>query len=185
MPDLHNLPEGSRPLGVIRNNGPEALAVERFKLRELAEGWPMYRCHGCTTDINVDATRAVTKLKATITQRCLLEGCEVDAESDCRFAFFWEKVDGKWGARYVRHWYEKDKLIPVNPNKIPKLDQEELKTYPVGYRYLIYCQRRLGVVAPVLDLPGHRRDGSNVNGKMHDKLYWQCKQWVEGEDLVI
>ncbi|KAJ5182095.1 pea pathogenicity protein 2 [Penicillium cf. viridicatum] len=233
MPDLHSLPEGSRPLGVIRNNGPDVLAIERFKLRELAEGWPMYRdacewenfasifhpgayvyttwsgrvnyesfiqaskdgmdcgafimhrCHGCTTDINVDATRAVTKLKATITQRCLLEGCEVDAESDCRFAFFWEKVDGKWGARYVRHWYEKDKLIPVNPNEVPKLDQEELKTYPVGYRHLIYCQRRLGVVAPVLDLPGHRRDGSNVNGKMHDKLYWQCKHWVEGEVIVI
>jgi hypothetical protein len=27
----------------VRNNGPETLVLERFKLRELAEGWPCYR----------------------------------------------------------------------------------------------------------------------------------------------
>ena len=43
MPDLHTLPEGSRPGKAIRNNGPDHLALERYKLRELAEGWPLYR----------------------------------------------------------------------------------------------------------------------------------------------
>ena len=43
MPDLHSLPAGSRPTNVVRHNGPDALALERYKLRELAEGWPMYR----------------------------------------------------------------------------------------------------------------------------------------------
>lgn len=43
MPDFHTLPEGSRPLDAIRNNGPNDLALERYKLRELAEGWPAYR----------------------------------------------------------------------------------------------------------------------------------------------
>jgi hypothetical protein len=43
MPDLHSLPEGSRPDQAVRNNGSENLALERFKLRELAEGWPLYR----------------------------------------------------------------------------------------------------------------------------------------------
>lgn len=42
MPDLHSLPAGSRPEGAVRNNGPDHLALERYKLRELAEGWPMY-----------------------------------------------------------------------------------------------------------------------------------------------
>jgi hypothetical protein len=145
----------------------------------------MHRCHGSSTDINIDSTRAVTKLKATITQRLVLEGCEVDVECDCRFAFFWEKVDGKWGARYVRHWYEKDKLIPVNPNEVPELSEKELETYPPGYRYLIYCQKRVQGVSPAVDMPGHRRDDSSINGKMHDKLYVQCKQWVEGLNLDI
>jgi hypothetical protein len=45
MPDLHSLPEGWRPDEdkAIRNNGPDALVLERLKLRELAEGWPCYR----------------------------------------------------------------------------------------------------------------------------------------------
>lgn len=44
MVDLHSLPEGSHPSKAVRNNGSNDLAIERFKLRELAEGWPMYRC---------------------------------------------------------------------------------------------------------------------------------------------
>lgn len=43
MPDLHSLPEGWHPEKAIRNNGPENLVLERYKLRELAEGWPCYR----------------------------------------------------------------------------------------------------------------------------------------------
>lgn len=67
----------------------------------------MHRCHGISTDVNTEATRAVTKMKATITQRFVLDGVEADAESDCRFCFFWHKHNGEWRARYVRHWYEK------------------------------------------------------------------------------
>jgi hypothetical protein len=43
MPDLHSLPAGWLPERAVRNNGPNNLALERWKLRELAEGWPMYR----------------------------------------------------------------------------------------------------------------------------------------------
>lgn len=41
--DMHSLPAGWRPSQAVRNNGPDNLALERYKLRELAEGWPMYR----------------------------------------------------------------------------------------------------------------------------------------------
>ncbi|KAF3394557.1 Uncharacterized protein F1880_004824 [Penicillium rolfsii] len=235
MPDLHTLPEGSRPVDAVRNNGPVDLAIERYKLRELAEGWPcyrdscewenlesifhedayiytswtgrtlfqdfikaskrgmdngafiMHRIHGLSTDINVTATRAVTKMKATITQRFVLDGIEADAESDCRFVFFWSKnlTDGNWGANFVRHFYEKDKLIPVNPNQIPKLDLEELKQFPVGYRYLGYCQEKTMGVKVIKDLPGHRREIGTVNREKHDTLYRQIKAWMEGANIDI
>lgn len=170
----------------------------------------MHRCHGSTTDINLDATRAVTKMKATITQRFNLDGCEVDAESDCRFCFFWIKTEqDEWKARYVRHWYEKvghyspycafkikelifsqDKLIPCNPLKIPHIDEAMLKQYPSGYRYLAYCQEKTMAVKVLLDLPGHRREngiegGNKICGEKHDMLYWQCKDWVEGRGVEI
>jgi len=150
----------------------------------------MHRCHGATTDINTEATRAVTKMKATITQRFTIDGCEVDTESDCRFCFFWIKeaegpVAGEWRAKYVRHWYEKDKLLAINPAKVPVLDKERLEKLPVGYRYLAYCQEATMDVMVKLDFPGHRREDKNENGKNHDVLYWQCKQWVEGENTEI
>jgi len=129
---------------------------------------------------------AVTKMKATITQRFLLDGCEVDAESDCRFCFLFEKRQGKWGAVFVRHWYEKDKLIPVDPRKVPQLDDEKLMAFPKGYRYLAYCQEAtMGNIKVKLDMPGHRNEGDSVTGKAHDKLYWQAKQWLEGEEVDI
>jgi len=43
MPDLHTLHAGSRPETAIRNNGPAELVIERIKLRELVEGWPLYQ----------------------------------------------------------------------------------------------------------------------------------------------
>ncbi|KAL9107209.1 MAG: hypothetical protein Q9227_007833 [Pyrenula ochraceoflavens] len=145
----------------------------------------MHRCHGSTTDINPSGKRAVTKLKATITQRFMLDDCPVDAEADCRFCFFFGKEETEWKAYFVRHWYEKDKLIPCNPSKVPQLDEQRLKKYPEGYRYLSYCQEETQGIQVKLDMPGHRRDGENENGKMHDKLLWQCKQWLDGENPEV
>lgn len=145
----------------------------------------MHRVHGSTTDIDATARRAVTKMKASITQRFDLDGVEADAESDCRFCFFWEREGAEWRARFVRHWYEKDKLIPVDPGRVPVLDREKLRAYPVGYRYLAYCQEKVMGVKVKLDMPGHRREGDNVCGKAHDELYWQCKYWLEGKSVDI
>ena len=145
----------------------------------------MHRCHGITSDISANTLRAVTKMKATITQRFVIDGCEVDAESDCRFCFFFEKVDDCWGARFVRHWYEKDKLIPVNPTKVPQLDEAKLSTYPPGYRYLAYCQELTMGVVVAKDMPGHKRDAGTINGVKHDLLYRQAKDWLDGLPLEI
>ena len=81
-------------------------------------------------------------------------------------------------------------MIPVNPNKVPKIDEKELEKYPSGYRYLAYLQEKTMGVKVLLDLPGHRREsgldgGNKVCGEKHDLLYWQCKKWVEGEDFEI
>jgi hypothetical protein len=131
----------------------------------------MHRAHGSTTDINREA----------------------GAESDCRFIFFWQKMadpkypelDGQWRAWLVRHRYEKDKLIPLNPSKAPLLDEERLQTYSSGYRYLAYLQEDTMGANVLMDLPGHRRERDNVNGKKHDVLYWQAKDWVEGRTINL
>lgn len=40
-------------------------------------------------------------------------------------------------------------------------------------------------VKVMVDMLGHRREGDNANGRKHDALYWQCKNWVEGEEVDI
>jgi hypothetical protein len=51
-------------------------------------------------------------------------------ETDGRFCFFFEKTDGRWGARFGRYWYEKDKLIPVVAGQVPKLDLKKNTILP-------------------------------------------------------
>jgi hypothetical protein len=143
----------------------------------------MHRIHG--TSVELQGNRAVAKMKATITQRFNLDQCLVDAEADCRFCMFFEKRGDKWGAAFVRHWYEKDKLIPVDPRRVPRLDDLKLETYPNGYRYLAYCQEATMGVKVKMDMPGHRNEGDSVTGKEHDKLYFQMKQWLDGEAVDI
>jgi hypothetical protein len=75
-------------------------------------------------------------------------------------------------------------LIPVNPCHLPKLDEEALIKFPVGYRYLAYCQEiTMNGVKVALDMPGHRREDKSACGKKHDTLYWKSKDWVEGKDI--
>lgn len=145
----------------------------------------MHRCHGTSTDISPDGMRAVTKLKATITQRFEVDTIEFDVEADCRFCFFFEKIDGRWGARLVRHWYEKDKVIPVNPARFPVMEEEKLQKYPLGYRYLAYWQEATMGVKVLLDMPGHRRHVDTVNLEKHDLLYRLAKQFLEGEGIEM
>ena len=82
----------------------------------------------------------------------------------------------KWKARWVHRWYEKDKLIPVDPRKVPELDDELLKTFPSGYRYLAYCQKTTMGLEVMTDLPGNCREkeiegGNRVASEKHDLLY--------------
>lgn len=148
----------------------------------------MHRCNGASTDIRLDGTRAVTKMKAVITQRFIIEDCEVDVEADCRFCYFWERdAIGDWKARLVRHWYEKDKMIPVNPNRIPKLDEDKLSKYSPGYKMLAYCQEAtMEGITVLYGMPGHRREDENTASRQaHDKLLWQCKRWLDGESIKL
>ncbi|KAI1123866.1 hypothetical protein F5Y10DRAFT_280638 [Nemania abortiva] len=130
----------------------------------------MHRCHEVTSDITPDTKRAVTKMKATITQRFIIDDCEVDVDADCRFIFCFDK---------------KDKLIPTNPNKIPKLNDTKLESYPPDYKNLAYCQELTMGVSVLKDLPGHRRHAGTVNGEKHDLLYRQAKDWLDGNEVSI
>jgi hypothetical protein len=96
-------------------------------------------------------------MKATITQRFTTQasyatdqcpvGTEYDVDCDCRFIFFCLKdpqAGGQWKAKYVKLFYEKDKIVPTDGNHAPVFAQELLDSFPDGYRYLGAAQSTLG-----------------------------------------
>jgi hypothetical protein len=120
----------------------------------------------------VDGTRAISQVKMTIHQRALLEGVLVDVQCLGRFYDFLEKREGRWGIVRRQPIYEKDRLDPVDPSAVLRLDQEWLMRFPEGYRHLTYLQWKNGFKVKE-GLPGLR-------GPAVEKLYAEGKAWLAG-----
>ncbi|GAA6030615.1 hypothetical protein JCM8097_006238 [Rhodosporidiobolus ruineniae] len=152
-----------------------------------------HRVNGSTVDIATSGPaagkRALGKLKATITQRFTVpllggkegETCEVDVDADCRLCFFVEKKENGWKNHFFKGFYEKDKLSPVDPRKLPVIDDAKLATFPEGYRYLGYFQNQAAGYPIKTDLPQSR-------GVDHDHFYETFIKWLDGasiEDMKV
>ncbi len=116
--------------------------------------------------------RAISQTKMTIHQRALLEGVEVDVACMGRFYDFFEKRQGRWAIVRRQPIYEKDRLDPLDPSAVVKLDAEWLARFPEGYRHLAYLQSKNGFQVKA-DLPGLR-------GPAVEKLYAEGRAWLNG-----
>ena len=108
----------------------------------------------------------------SIHQRAPLDGLLVDAICYGRFYDFFEKRDGRWGIVRRQPIYEKDRLDPVDPSAVLRLDPDLLASFPEGYRHLAYLQYKNGFSIKG-DLPGTR-------GSVVEKLYAEGAAWLDG-----
>jgi len=92
------------------------------------------------SSIDVRGPRAIAQTKMTISQRGAVDGVACDVVCTGRFYDFLEKRKGRWGLVWRRLTYEKDSILPINPNEAPKLDLALLDRFPIGYRHLGYLQ---------------------------------------------
>ena len=125
---------------------------------------------GWTCDIAGD--RAVSQVKVTVYQRADLDGLLVDVVCMGRHYDFFEKRDGKWAILRRQSIFEKDRMDPVDPSVVLKLDKKLLAEFPEGYRHLAYLQSKVGFKVSK-NIPGLR-------GPAVEKLYGQGKAWLEG-----
>lgn len=165
----------------------------------------MHRECGTLVELGKDKTRAIGKMKATITHRfkfspqhsngthaafngsngttgthphdaAKAEGeYEFDVDCDCRFIFFVEKnasTNNEWKTRYVKLFYEKDKVVTVDGFTAPRFSKAELERIPKGYKYLGAAQARLGYEID-LDLP-------TASGELWDRMYGEMEKWLDG-----
>jgi len=128
---------------------------------------------GCSIDIK--GRRAIAQTKMTISQRAPGEGAMCDVLCTGRFYDFIEKRKGRWGLVWRRLFYEKDRLDPVVPGAVPKLDAALLERFPVGYRHLAYLQTRVGYKVKE-DMPG-------LTGPEAEALYALGAAWLKGKSF--
>ncbi|HLJ70935.1 MAG TPA: nuclear transport factor 2 family protein [Roseiarcus sp.] len=127
------------------------------------------------SSIEIDGLRAVAQTKMTISQRAKAEGIVCDVVCTGRFYDFLEKRGGRWGLVLRQPIYEKDRLDPVDPSAVLRLDADLLDRFPEGYRHLAYVQSQIGYkVKP--DMPG-------LKGPEVEALYRRGADWLSGRPI--
>ena len=129
--------------------------------------------------IEVAGDRAIAQTKMTISQRGQVEGengpvlCDVVCTG--RFYDFVVREGGQWQLLHRQPIYEKDRIDPVDPTAVLKLDTHALATFPEGYRHLAYIQTRIGYQVK-LDMP-------MLKGPEVQALYARGGRWLAGAAL--
>ena len=131
---------------------------------------------GSTIDVAQD--RAVAQTKMTISQRAAVEGVVCDVVCTGRFYDLLEERDGRWGIVLRRCIYDRDRIDPVEPGAVVKLDPALLGAFPEGYRHLAYVQTKVGFQV--------RRELPSLRGPAVDRVYamgaaWLARQPIDSE----
>ena len=127
------------------------------------------------SSVDIAGARAIAQTKMTISQRASVDGVVCDVVCTGRFYDFLEKRNDRWGLVLRQPIYEKDRLDPVDPTALLKLDRDLLAQFPEGYRHLAYLQTRIGYKVKT-DMPG--LDGAEVAA-----LYRRGEDWLNGQKL--
>jgi hypothetical protein len=86
------------------------------------------------------------------------------------------KVDyPEWKLLHRQPIYEKDRIDPVDPTAMLKLDPQALATFPEGYRHLAYIQTCIGNTVE-MDMP-------MLKGHVVEELYRRGARWLPGGAL--
>ena len=127
------------------------------------------------SSIEVQGSRAIAMTKMTISQRGPVEGVLCDVVCTGRFYDFFEERQGRWGLVHRQPIYEKDRIDPLDPSAILKLDSQALAQFPEGYRHLAYIQTRIGYQVK-MDMP-------QLKGPIVEDLYRRGADWLAGKPL--
>ena len=127
------------------------------------------------SSIDVAGVRAIAQTKMTISQRASVHDVICDVLCTGRFYDFFEKRQGKWAIVLRRVIYEKDRLDPVDPSAVLKLDSKLLESFPMGYRYLAYLQSHIGFKVTKIR-PG-------LKGAEVEALYTHGKNWLDNGSI--
>ena len=155
-------------------------------IRVTQEGWAkgvsiLHFLGGSAIELGqgANANRAIAQTKMTISQRGLVEGVPCDIVCTGRFYDFVTKHEGdqgpEWKVLHRQPIYEKDRIDPIDPAAVPRIDAAALAEFPEGYRHLAYIQTRIGYTV--------KRDMPMLKGPQVEALYRRGAAWLAGGPL--
>ena len=127
--------------------------------------------------IEVAGTHAIAQTKMTISQRAAVDGVVCDVVCTGRFYDFFENRNDVWAIVLRQPIYEKDRLDPVDPSAVVRLDSDLLNQFPDGYRHLAYAQTKNGFAV--------KRDMPTLKGPLVEALYRRGTAWLAGSDAAL
>lgn len=98
--------------------------------------------------------KAIAETRLILMVQGQLDGMEVEVTCYGRFYDRFVKDTHGWRIQTRGLVYEKDRMDPLTPGDVLRLDPDELARYPHGYRHLAYLQGRGGAcITPDLPVP--------------------------------
>lgn len=88
------------------------------------------------TQIWINGDRAVAIMQATIQTRSIINGVEMELNSDAKLVTRVERIDGSWYIKAFEGVYEKDSLTPVVPSENANVPAELLANFRKSYACL-------------------------------------------------
>lgn len=149
--------------------GPAAEFIARIRARA-SDGRSQHFVGACSVELNGE--RAIAETRLTLLVRGKLQDKEVDVTCYGRSYDRFLRTEGGWRIARREMIYEKDRLDPVDPAAVVKLDAAELARYPAGYRHLAFLQAAGGArITPDLPTPG---------SEALTRLYADGERWLKG-----
>ena len=124
------------------------------------------------SSIEVLGDKALAETRMVLMLRAPIDGVEVDITAWGRFLDFFVRHHGRWCIQKRHPIHEKDRMDPVDPSAVLKLDAERLASLPKAYRHITYMQSLQGAtITP--DLVQH-------NTLEQALLYQTAQDWLRG-----
>jgi len=148
-------------------SGPAEEFVARAESRKPG-GRSAHFVGGSSVSLNGDKALAETPIILLLREQ--IDDVEVDVT--CHGRFFDRLVRAKDGWCILRRGviYEKDRLDPVRPDAVLKLDEAILARFPEGYRHVAYVQSKRGLMVAT--------DRPTFPSPQRDALLREAEAWL-------
>ena len=175
-------PDSSVEVSWFRGGGAEFVERSRIqaeRVKQQADGHERINFHEMgPAVVDVQGDRALAETACTLHSFFPLDSIPCKISGFVRLLWRAQRLGDKWLLAGLRCLYVRDYLTACDPTRQPSLDEAELSTYRLSYRYVTYNLARLGL-APKHDLPGADQP-ETVKALRKGELGWLWEQPWDG-----